>query len=186
MFYKFLALYLLSGNPEGPTIVDSDYHQTSSRRTLVQEHHWVEAPTIVVCNSINIKPDRLNSALKFWESIGYTFEGVYFASKQDYACAGGIPLRNQIMIDIPSSGFPFGKHIGNTKTWHKKENGEIIKVKIEIAHGWGTSARVLEHELGHALGWNDFSQTGHIMNGIWAQSGYKTKGLEKKNGYNNN
>ena len=186
MFYKFLALYLLSGNPEGPTIVDSGYHQISSHNSLVQEHHWVIPPMIVVCNSINIKPDRLNSALKLWESIGYTFDGVYFAPREDYVCARGEPLRNQIMIDIPSSGFPFGKHIGNTKTWHKKESGEIIKVKIEIAHGWANSARVLEHELGHALGWNDFSQTGHVMNGVWGFSGYKTKGLEKKNGHNNN
>jgi hypothetical protein len=186
VFYKFLALYLLSGNPGQPTIVDSGYHQISSHGSLVQEHHWRQSPTVIVCNSINIKPIRLKSALKFWEDLGYTFDRVYFASRQNYVCASGVPAKNQIMIDIPSTGFPFEKHIGNTKTWYNKENGEIMKVKIEIVHGWSGSARILEHELGHALGWKDFAQTGHIMNGVWARSGYTTKGLEKKNGNNNN
>ena len=186
MFYKLLALYLLAGNPEGPTIVDTEYYQIASNKSLVQQHHWTEPPTVVVCNTINIRSNRLNSALKMWQDLGYTFDGVSFAHKQDFYCARGEPLVGQIMIDIPSSDFPFEKHVGNTKTWHRKESGEIIKVKIEIAHGWSEAERILEHELGHALGWNDFSQTGHIMNGVWSLSGHNTKGLDKKNGNNNN
>jgi hypothetical protein len=91
----------------------------------------------------------------------------------------GKPIVNQIMIDIPNQHFAFGKHIGTTKTWTLSKTGEIFKAKIEIVSGWGNSERVLEHEIGHALGWGDNSQTGHIMNGSWSLGGFNSQGLRK-------
>ena len=99
--------------------------------------------------------------------------------KNDYNCATGEPLFGQIMIDIPSSNFRFNDHLGNTKTWFSEEDKRILKVKIEILEGWSDSSRILEHELGHALGWNDVNITGHIMNGVWSRSGNNVKGLQK-------
>tara|TARA_R100000008_G_scaffold82350_1_gene66555 strand:- start:1447 stop:2007 length:561 start_codon:yes stop_codon:yes gene_type:complete len=186
VLYKFLVLYLLAGSVEDPAKSDGHYYRTISLSPLVQQHHWTSEPIVIVCDTIDIRQDRLKSALKFWEKLGYTFDSVYYAAKDDFTCARGEPMVGQIMIDIPSNGFPFGKHVGNTKTWHRTKDGEIVKVKIEIAHGWANSSRILEHEIGHALGWNDFPQTGHIMNGIWSRSGLGSKGLDKKNGDNNN
>ena len=45
---------------------------------------------------------------------------------------------------------------------------------------WANAQRILEHELGHALGWQDWNQIGHIMHSNWSQGGYNTKGLKNK------
>jgi hypothetical protein len=177
MIQKLLYLYLLAGNPEGPVLV-SDYYEIASQH-LKQEREWASPPHILVCNSSRVTKSRLNTALNFWKNLGYTFGDVYYADKNDYNCATGEPLFGQIMIDIPSSNFRFNDHLGNTKTWFSEEDKRILKVKIEILEGWSDSSRILEHEIGHALGWNDVNITGHIMNGIWSRSGNNVKGLQK-------
>ena len=52
--------------------------------------------------------------------------------------------------------------------------------KIEIKIGWENKPRVLEHEIGHALGFKDNNTTGHIMNHAWNRGGYKKKGLQRE------
>ena len=39
---------------------------------------------------------------------------------------------------------------------------------------------VLEHELGHALGYLHFNKINHVMNSKWTQGGWDTDGLERK------
>jgi len=40
--------------------------------------------------------------------------------------------------------------------------------------------RVLEHEIGHALGWVHVGTRGHLMHPEWAKGGWNTFGLEFK------
>lgn len=39
---------------------------------------------------------------------------------------------------------------------------------------------VLEHELGHALGFLHYNKINHIMNEKWAQGGWDKEGLESQ------
>ena len=39
---------------------------------------------------------------------------------------------------------------------------------------------VLEHELGHALGFLHYNKINHLMNEKWTQGGWDKEGLEKK------
>ena len=71
-------------------------------------------------------------------------------------------------------------HLGTTKTWWRTDTGEIFKAKIEIKVGWENRPRILEHELGHALGFKDNNSTGHMMNHAWDRGGYKKKGLQRQ------
>ena len=95
------------------------------------------------------------------------------------ACVTGTPPYGTIMIDIPSQSFQFGNHLGTTKTWWRTDTGEVFKAKIEIKVGWENKPRVLEHELGHALGFKDNSITGHMMNHTWNRGGYGKRKLER-------
>jgi len=140
---------------------------------------WAIPPNIVVCSGSDVEMDTVRRATKFWERLGYKFGDIRKAKRDDYACATGMPPLNQILIDIPSQGFQFGKHLGTTRTWHYTESNLAIRAKIEIVSGWGNAARVLEHEMGHAFGWRDNSKTGHIMNGSWSLSGLNSQGLRK-------
>ena len=40
-------------------------------------------------------------------------------------------------------------------------------------------SRVLEHEIGHALGWSHYDQKFHIMHSNWMLGGMNSKGLRK-------
>ena len=95
-------------------------------------------------------------------------------------CVTGEPNYGEIIIDIPSAGFQYGQQLGSTATYWRTDTGEILKAKIEIAGGWESTERVLEHELGHALGLKDNNHAGHIMNKSWISGGTNSKGTENR------
>ena len=146
-----------------------------------QEGDWQFPPDILVCHRGPVSMNRVQRAAEYWEGLGYTFGNVTQAPSDHYNCATGKVPYGTIMIDIPGQKFKMGKHLGTTKTWrsHAPYADQIFKAKIEIIPAWGSSERILEHEIGHALGWNDIRHTGHIMNGIWSLGGYGAEGLKK-------
>jgi hypothetical protein len=60
------------------------------------------------------------------------------------------------------------------------KSGNIMKAKIFILPKYARKARVLEHEVGHALGWKHYPQKFHIMHPTWQLSGYESRGLKKR------
>lgn len=142
---------------------------------------WNEAPDILICNNSAATIYRTERAVNYWAKLGHTFGTVTKASKDNINCASGEPPYQTIMIDIPGQDFKFGSHLGTTKTWWRTDTGEIIKAKIEIKGGWENTQRIIEHEIGHALGYSDNQVVGHMMNGSWISGGYKSKNLDKQN-----
>lgn len=145
----------------------------------IQDGSWYFAPDILVCDRGPVTMKRVQRAVKYWEALGYTFGNIEQAAPDHFGCAANKVPFNTIMIDIPSQGFKMGAHLGTTKTWRNTELDQIIKAKIEIIPAWGSTERILEHEIGHALGWNDIRRTGHIMNGAWSLGGFGSEGLKK-------
>ena len=146
--------------------------------TLSQEGEWYHDPEVLLCAGAPVTFARAKRAINYWKKLGYAFRAPQQAPRDSFVCATGDVPYNTIMIDIPSQNFKMGKHIGSTRTW-RSEGAQIFKAKIEIIPAWGDSERVLEHEIGHALGWNDVTHIGHIMNGTWSLGGYNSRGLKK-------
>ena len=140
---------------------------------------WQMKPDILVCSDSQVTNIRIDKATEFWEDLNHDFGTVTRASRDNMACVTGIPPFGTIMVDIPSQSFNFGSHLGTTKTWWKKHSGEVFKAKIEIKVGWENKPRVLEHELGHALGFKDNNITGHMMNHAWNRGGHGKANLQK-------
>ncbi len=141
---------------------------------------WQIKPDIVICSDSRVSNLRIDRATEFWKTLNHEFGTITKASRDNMACVTGEPQYGTIMIDIPSQNFDFSDHLGTTKTWWRTDTGEIFKAKIEIKVGWENRPRVLEHELGHALGYKDNNTTGHLMNHEWARGGYKKKGLQRE------
>jgi hypothetical protein len=150
----------------------------AATNTLSREGEWRFDPEVLLCAGSPVTFNRTERAINYWKKLGYVFREPQQAPRDSFACATGNVPYNTIMIDIPSQNFKMGKHIGSTRTW-RSEGTQIFKAKIEIIPAWGDSERILEHELGHALGWNDVARTGHIMNGTWSLGGYNSIGLKK-------
>jgi len=143
----------------------------------VRQASWALPPDVIVCHDAPVKEGRVQQAVAFWRNLGYDIGTVTMAEKDDFACARDLVLYGEIMVKLIGQDFQIGKHLATTQTWFNAESKTIFKAKIQIMNGWGSTERILEHELGHALGWRDYNQTGHIMNTNWSMGGYRTKGL---------
>jgi hypothetical protein len=146
----------------------------------VQNAVWKTEPTIIICDGAPLKPSRVKHAVLFWKNLGYSIGDVVVALPDDFSCLQNIVLHGEILINLAGQDFHMSKHLAVTKTWIHKDTNQILKAKIEIMSGWGDSERIIEHEIGHALGWRDYNQTGHIMHSEWSLGGYRTKGLKNE------
>ena len=83
------------------------------------------------------------------------------------------------MIDLPDAGFDWN-YLARTRVYKLTETKEILWATIKIQQTAVTKPRVLEHEIGHALGWPHFGRRGHLMNALWQNGGYNTAGLQAR------
>jgi hypothetical protein len=131
---------------------------------------WAEAPHIRICEFSPASKEQVANAAKWWEERGYVFDGI-----SERGLWGGCKkesIAGTITISLSGQGFNFARdHMGETRIYHTPEGG-ILQARIEIAYASRDSPRVLEHELGHALGWGHYDVTGHIMNSAYSRGGY--------------
>ena len=139
---------------------------------------WKSAPQIYVCKAAPFGEERLNKAIKYWNNLGYQFGDIIFHD-DSFGCVNEALGFGGITIDLIGQNFK-EPNIGTTWNWKDTKTKQIVKSRIEIKSGWGESPRVLEHEIGHALGWLDYLKYGHIMNHNWSRGGHDTKGLKKE------
>ena len=144
-----------------------------------QRGQWKEVPTVIVCATAPVRIDRVQQAVDFWKRMGYNIGEVLQAEVDDFSCERDIVLFGDILIDVMNYTNNSDGHLGTTTTWADKATSEIFKAKIEIMPGWGDAERIVEHELGHALGWRDYNQLGHLMHEEWPKGGHNVKGLKK-------
>jgi len=137
---------------------------------------WQYSPDVRVCATAPVTERRVKKALDFWRDLGYDFNRIYYNDVSRH-CIENIFSYNTIIIDLID-----GSHrepaLATTTSWIDRETREILKAKIALKNTWGEADRILEHELGHALGWLDYNQTGHIMHHEWSRGGLNTTGVE--------
>jgi hypothetical protein len=134
-------------------------------------------PKIVVCGKSFVSQTRMHNAIRTWEKVGYSFEEIVYLDEDsciDYNEYG------TIIISKPKDDFDYN-YLAVTKRFTIKilEQDYILYSKIYIPRKELRKERVLEHEIGHALGWDHFDSTYHIMHENWGLGGNKMFGLDK-------
>ena len=143
----------------------------------VKKADWGSPPDIRICPDARIDPARVSRAMNYWEKLGYKFGDITIENDQ-YRCISST-YYGEILLTLPNQEFDHQKYMAMTRiTTHKKTN-EIVRATIYITRKKSERQRVLEHELGHALGWQHYKQSGHIMNPDWDSGGYNSYGLRK-------
>ena len=141
----------------------------------VRKAVWETDPKVRVCASTKISMYRVENAIKYWERLGYNFKYSY----KDYIIDCMEPRYGEIIVTLPEGDFS-GHHMASTRIYTSNRTGNIVMAKIFILPINGMKERVLEHEIGHALGWSHYNQKTHIMHPTWRYGGHDSYGLKNK------
>lgn len=137
---------------------------------------WAIEPDIRVCYDTGVSAIRISHAISFWKKLGYKFGSI----RMDASPTCMKAYFGEILITLPESGFN-NSQIASTRVYSKLKTDEIVKAKIFIMPKDSRRVRVLEHEIGHALGWSHYNKKFHIMHSAWIYGGYDASGLRREN-----
>ena len=137
--------------------------------------YWMIKPNIRLCLNSGVTELRLRKAVGFWEYLGYEFGTIRVESDSLQCFSGG--NNNEITIMLVNFSVEMGENIAITKTYYISSTHEIVKSQIYIHKFAATKERVLEHEIGHALGWVHFNQPYHLMHSHYNKGGHTASGL---------
>ena len=145
-----------------------------NRRPFISSY-WDSPPTVRVCKSSGVTIRRAERAVEFWRRLGYTIGNVFIDNGHSVCSSEGLP--GEIIILLVRSDIPMEDNIALTRTYYYTNSRQIIRSQIYINAYSAEKERVLEHEIGHALGWMHYNRSYHIMHREYRRGGHNTSGL---------
>jgi len=130
----------------------SDYQMETLR-----SFYWTKnIPDVIICNNSQIDILILEKAISSWEKRGEKIGSILFKKCfESQTLPGTIEIYEDDKITGSAYGITSVKSYMNTK--------EIISAKIWIKSDYANSSILLEHEIGHALGFRDTLASDHVM-----------------------
>ena len=159
---------------------DPDYYHlresesTSFKRTPKLGSYWMETPKIVICENSGVTRHRAERAISYWRKLGYKIEYIGFES--EYQCMTG-GRTGLITIMIVNTDLQMGNNLAMTRTFKDTRTNQNVKAEIYIFPHVANRPFVLEHEIGHALGWSHCNVSYHIMNREITFTGHGSRGV---------
>jgi hypothetical protein len=161
----------------------SDYVGNFERIPLIENRPpqvatWSITPTVIVCERAPINQTQINSAVNFWKRLGYKFYTTQYKYDPLNKCLIDAP-KGHIIVHLVTAGIKLEESsLAQTHFYVDNDTNEIEWAIIYMRNN--IQATVLEHELGHALGFLHFNQINHLMNEKWTMGGWDKEGLENK------
>jgi len=163
--------------------IASDYVSNFERIPAVQNRPpqvavWKRTPTVVVCEHAPITDSHVRKAVQFWQDLGYSFFTTQYRYDPLNKCNSTAPVGYIIIRLVHQDNKMDEDDLAETHFFVNNDHNEIewaiIYMKSDVRE------TVLEHELGHSLGFLHFNKLNHLMNEKWTQGGWDTKGLESQ------
>tara|TARA_R110000765_G_scaffold420186_1_gene525003 strand:- start:498 stop:1079 length:582 start_codon:yes stop_codon:yes gene_type:complete len=178
--YMVLLLWILPSisHPTYAAAPVANYHKVPTIADAPpQVATWSRPPILVICEYAPVSEIQINSAVKFWEGLGYEFAQVKYKKNSQSKCTSEEPL-GHILVHIVTKGVKlestalaqthfFVDNLTNKIDW------AVIYMRPDVRD------TVLEHELGHSLGFLHFNKINHLMNQKWEMGGWDVEGLER-------
>ncbi len=147
-----------------------DFEQTS-RKSIELASFWIIPPDIVICDRV-ATIQRVQKAVNFWKRLGYEF-GTITKNNDALSCHGKEEY-GKIRIMLPDNSRDMSNELAITLTDRLVTTSEAVSADI-IIHSFAVGKElVLEHELGHALGWQHINKPGHLMYPEYTRVGHNT------------
>ena len=167
--YLFL-IFLLPGSNDSiasPTTTYPSYN-FSKRKPIESVGKWTKPPDIVICKSAPTTEADVKKAIGWWTSRGHRF-GIVIVDSIHYGCIFGAS-DGYIIIELVSGKDFRHEYLGTTSMRHDLRTKEMVSAAIKLRGA--VPERVLEHEIGHAMGFLHYNKIGHIMHENWALGGW--------------
>ena len=144
--------------------------------------YWAYTPDIKICPGAGITKPRVKQALSFWSNVGYRFGNITVVENEGRPCSAMI---GEIAFRIPTqeeiSTAVQDHQLGVAKTQIDRFTMQILSADIYFQRITAShSQRLVEHEVGHALGWKHHNRASHIMNSSLSQAGESKIGMEQR------
>ena len=178
-----LALALLAGCTDTAQQSTERPAETSfaarKQNKVLLAGRWNDPPVVLVCSDVSVSEARIKRALKYWQDLGYVFGPTVFMEPHS-SCD---TTWGTIMFRLPTqeelNNAINQQHLATTKRYSFVNNSTVI-VAADIYFQNDSAINrdwIVEHEIGHALGWLHSRHPGHIMNAAWARSGKDSSGV---------
>lgn len=134
-------------------------HTSEYQMESLRSFYWTEnIPDVVICNNSQIDLLILEKVISSWEKRGEKIGNILFKECVEFQTLPGT-------IEIYEDDKITGSAYGLTSVKSYTDTKEIISAKIWIKPDYTDSIILLEHELGHALGFKDTLANDHVMSG---------------------
>lgn len=158
-----------------PYVSNFETLDLKNKKGPVRAGTWKRTPTVIVCPTAPLVSGEAEKAVKFWKKLGYRFFQTQYKYDPLNKCNQTDPV-GYIVIHLVKQDLKIADdtlavthfYVDNN---HKEVEWAIIYIKPDIRE------TVLEHEIGHALGFLHYNRINHLMNKTWAQGGWDTEGL---------
>ena len=148
-----------------------------NRKPFIKSY-WTYEPTVRLCLESGVTEARLRRAIRYWNRLGYEF-GPVLVDRESLSCAAG-GRSGEITILLITSDIPMGDNLALTRTYFLTATREIVRSQVFINRYAAQKERVLEHEIGHALGWSHYNRRNHMMNRDHSSGGHDSTGLNQR------
>ena len=141
---------------------------------------WVGVPKLLVCSDSNVSLEAASRAVDFWRGHGFDIGPVRFHNDPLGMCQSPHPYGHIVIraaspdetAEMTSSTLA-ETHFFITHSGQVIEYAKVLLV-TDLLPG------VLEHELGHSLGFHHYNKPGHLMHAKQTRSGWDDHGLEPR------
>jgi hypothetical protein len=138
---------------------------------------WGLTPTVIVCEHAPVKKAQINKSVQFWKDLGYRFYNTQYKHDPMNKCLSENP-KGYILIHLVTLGIRLEETaLAQTHFYIDNATNQIDYAVIYLRPD--VRETVLEHELGHALGFLHYNKINHLMNEKWMMGGWDTEGLHK-------
>jgi len=139
---------------------------------------WKRTPTVIVCEHAPVNEAQIKKAVKLWTDLDHKFFKTQYKYDPLNKCISKAP-QGYIIIHLVSSDVKMDD--SDLAETHFYVNNDTKEVDWAIIYMRATiKETVLEHELGHALGYLHYNKLDHLMNSKWMYGGWDKSGLANK------
>ena len=135
-----------------------------------------EMPEFVFCKSSGISRERANQGVFYWKNLGYPIINVRYI--EDGPECRNINTYGKIIIKLIDNTVPINSNLSVTQVSFYRDSKQIQSATIYLISAYADKPRLIEHEIGHALGWKHYNRRNHVMNPEYSRTGFDYEGLE--------